>query len=77
PHDDPEEIRAALVAQTYSPVRWIETISALASLGVGNVFECGPGKVLAAMTKRISPDLGGAALIDQDSITQAISLAKA
>ena len=77
PHANADEIRAALVAQTYSPVRWIETITALESHGVKNVFECGPGKVLAAMTKRIAPNLGGAALVDQDSIQQAIQLAKA
>jgi [acyl-carrier-protein] S-malonyltransferase len=72
-----EEIRAALVAQTFSPVRWIETISTLAANKVAHVFECGPGKVLAGMTKRIAPDLGGAALVDQDSLNQAIQLAKA
>ena len=72
PHKNADEIRAALVAQTFSPVRWIETISALEAAGVSHVYECGPGKVLAAMTKRIAPNLIGAALIDQESIQQAL-----
>lgn len=76
-HASPDEIRAALVAQTFSPVRWIETITALESRGVKQVFECGPGKVLAAMTKRIAPNLGGAALVDQDSLREAIQTVKA
>ena len=67
-HDTPEAIRAALVAQTWSPVRWIDTITALAAAGVTQAFECGPGKVLAAMTKRIAPEVGGSALVDLDSL---------
>jgi len=77
PHRNADEIRTALVAQTYSPVRWIETIQALSAAGVTHVFECGPGKVLAGMTKRIAPELSGAALVDQESLAQAIQLCKA
>ncbi len=76
-HTTADEIRTALVAQTFSPVRWIETIAALESRGVKQVFECGPGKVLAAMTKRIAPNLGGTPLVDQDSLREAIQTVKA
>jgi [acyl-carrier-protein] S-malonyltransferase len=71
-HETPEGIRSALVEQTFRPVRWIETIGALAGAGVEQIFECGPGKVLAAMTKRISPEIEGAGLVDLATIEQAI-----
>ena len=51
-HDSADEIRDALVAQLYSPVRWQETIEAMATHGVTRVIECGPGKVLAPLVKR-------------------------
>lgn len=50
---DIDRIRAALVRQLYSPVRWTETVRALQSLGVTHAYECGPGKVLAGLAKRI------------------------
>jgi [acyl-carrier-protein] S-malonyltransferase len=51
--DRPARIKDALVRQAYSPVRWIETVQEIARRGATHVFECGPGKVLAGMTKRI------------------------
>lgn len=51
---DPAAIRAALVRQAYGPVRWVETISHLDSCGIERYIECGPGKVLAGLVKRIS-----------------------
>lgn len=69
---EPDAIRDALVRQAYSPVRWIETIQAMAARGVGQVFECGPGKVLAGMTKRIDGNLQGAGLADAASLQQAL-----
>ena len=54
---DPEQIRDALVRQLYSPVRWVETIQALAQSGVTRGYECGPGKVLAGLVKRIDRDM--------------------
>lgn len=74
--DDPQEIRDALVRQAASPVRWVETIRAMAALGVSQVFECGPGKVLAGLTKRIEGSLQGAALADAASLEQALTEAK-
>lgn len=58
----PEEIRAALVAQLYSRVRWIETVQGLSSMGATHVVECGPGKALSGMIKRIAPELSCAGL---------------
>ncbi len=59
---DPDAIRAALARQAASPVRWVETIEAIAARGVTHVVECGPGRVLAGMTKRIDRNLKGLAL---------------
>jgi len=59
---EPDAIRAALARQAASPVRWVETIEAFAARGVTHVVECGPGRVLAGMTKRIDRNLKGLAL---------------
>jgi len=64
----PEDIRAALAQQAASPVRWVETIQALAERGVTHVVECGPGKVLAGLSKRIVPELASFALTDSAAI---------
>jgi len=64
----PEGIRAALAQQAASPVRWVETVQALAARGVTHVVECGPGKVLAGLTKRIAPDLASFALNDSAAL---------
>ncbi|MGE3772923.1 MAG: ACP S-malonyltransferase [Gammaproteobacteria bacterium] len=56
-HDAADDIRAALVAQLYSPVRWQETIEHFAARGVTQVVECGPGKVLAPLVKRCAAGL--------------------
>jgi [acyl-carrier-protein] S-malonyltransferase len=53
----PERIRSALTRQLYSPVRWVESVTALARAGVQEVVECGPGGVLATLCRRIAPDL--------------------
>lgn len=74
--NDPVAIRDALVRQAYSPVRWIESVAAIAAQGAAAVFECGPGKVLAGMTKRIARDVQGAALADEASLLESIALVK-
>ena len=67
----PEAIRAALVKQLYSPVRWVETIQAMATRGITQVAECGPGKVLAPLVKRIQPEVQGLALNDAAALATA------
>ncbi len=67
---EPARIKDALVRQAYHPVRWSETIRAFAAQGVTHVAECGPGKVLAAMTKRIEGGLESLALVDRASLEQ-------
>ena len=62
--DDPARIRQALVEQLYYPVRWIETIQYFGHKGVKRVAECGPGKVLTGMSKRIVPDIEYIAIQD-------------
>jgi [acyl-carrier-protein] S-malonyltransferase len=61
---DPDRIRAALYEQAFGPVRWVECVQALKARGVDTIVECGPGKVLAGMVKRIDPSLTGLALYD-------------
>lgn len=70
-HVTPEEIRAALAQQAASPVRWTETIQALAGRGVTHVVECGPGKVLAGLTRRIDASLNAFTLSDGAAIDEA------
>jgi [acyl-carrier-protein] S-malonyltransferase len=68
---DPERIRAALYAQAFGPVRWVECVQAIKTRGITTVVECGPGKVLAGMVKRIDAEMTGVALFDPDSLKQA------
>lgn len=70
----PSAIREALYRQAYSPVRWSETIHAIHARGITHIFECGPGKVLAAMVKRIEPDAVAAAVFDPASLAAAKAL---
>lgn len=67
---DVSRIRDALVRQAAGPVRWVETVQALKARGVDVIVECGPGRVLAGMAKRIVPDVASAALYDPASLEQ-------
>ncbi|MGE4339865.1 MAG: ACP S-malonyltransferase, partial [Pigmentiphaga sp.] len=67
---DADAIRDALYRQAFGPVRWVECVQALKARGVTHVIECGPGKVLAGMTKRISPELIGASLYDPATLAE-------
>lgn len=69
---DSARIKDALVRQAYSPVRWVETIRRMAAMDVATVAECGPGKVLAGLTKRCADKLGSVALADLASIEAAV-----
>ncbi|MDP3168825.1 MAG: malonyl CoA-acyl carrier protein transacylase, partial [Polaromonas sp.] len=68
---DPERIRAALYAQAFGPVRWVECVQAIKARGITTMVECGPGRVLAGMVKRIDAEMTGVALFDPDSLKQA------
>lgn len=72
-YDDPAKIRDALVRQAFSPVRWIELVQEMARRGMGHVLECGPGKVLAGMTKRIAGEVQGGSIHDAASLEQSIA----
>ncbi len=65
---DADRIKAALYRQAFGPVRWVECIQAIKAKGVVNIVECGPGKVLAGLVKRIDPELTGAPLFDVASL---------
>ncbi|MBG6241820.1 MAG: [acyl-carrier-protein] S-malonyltransferase [Candidatus Symbiopectobacterium sp. Dall1.0] len=69
---DPDAIRAALVKQLYSPVRWTECVSYVAAQGVESLLEVGPGKVLTGLTKRIVDTLSAAAVNDPASLSAAL-----
>jgi [acyl-carrier-protein] S-malonyltransferase len=69
---DPVRIKDALVRQAASPVRWVETIRKMADAGVTHIVECGPGKVLAGMTKRIAPGVKALAAADRASLEEAL-----
>jgi [acyl-carrier-protein] S-malonyltransferase len=73
---DPAAIMDALVRQAASPVRWVETVQKFASGGITHVIECGPGKVLAGLTKRINGELTGDAIVDQASLDRILELVK-
>ena len=70
-HDTPDAIRAALARQAASPVRWTETVQWFAAHGVTRIIECGPGKVLAGLTRRIDDRLTAFALADGTALTEA------
>jgi len=67
---EPDRIRDALVRQAAGPVRWVESVQALQARGVAAVVECGPGRVLTGMVKRIAPDLAAASLYDPATLAE-------
>lgn len=74
--NDTAAIKDALVRQAASPVRWVETIQKIGVSGATHVIECGPGKVLAGLTKRINADLIGDAMFDQASLEKIMEILK-
>ena len=73
---DPNAIKDALVRQAAKPVRWQETIQAMAGQGITHVVECGPGKVLAGLTKRIHDQVTGVPVFDDASLTEVLASLK-
>ncbi|MBQ0929659.1 ACP S-malonyltransferase [Ideonella alba] len=71
---DPDAIRDALYRQAFGPVRWVEVVQALRARGVGAILECGPGKVLAGMVKRIDAEAASATVLDPASLAEARAL---
>jgi len=65
---DPDRIRDALYRQAFGPVRWVQCVQAIKARGLTSIVECGPGKVLAGMVKRIDPELNGMALLDPTTL---------
>ena len=73
---DPAQVRDALVRQAAAPVRWVETIRKMAAAGVTHVIECGPGRVLAGLTRRIDGSLAGLAIADRASLESVLQQVK-
>ncbi|MDR1889304.1 MAG: ACP S-malonyltransferase [Zoogloeaceae bacterium] len=71
--NDPERIRDALVRQAFHPVRWVEIIQKMAAQGVTRVVECGPGRVLAGLTRRCAEGVDGVALADFAALDNALT----
>jgi [acyl-carrier-protein] S-malonyltransferase len=75
--NEPAQIKDALVRQAAGAVRWVESVQAMAAQGVTHVVECGPGKVLAGLTKRIDGNLVGASVFDPASLEETLKLVTA
>ncbi|MBP6775673.1 MAG: ACP S-malonyltransferase [Piscinibacter sp.] len=71
---EPSRIRDALYRQAFGPVRWVELVQAMRGQGLAHIIECGPGKVLAGMVKRIDADAMTATVLDPDSLAEARAL---
>jgi [acyl-carrier-protein] S-malonyltransferase len=65
-----DAIRDALYRQAFGPVRWVECVQAIRAMGIANLVECGPGKVLAGMVKRIDAEMTGSALFDPATLEE-------
>jgi [acyl-carrier-protein] S-malonyltransferase len=76
-HATPGAIRDALARQLYSPVRWVETVQAMGAQGVELIAECGPGKVLAGLNKRILDNVPTLAITDATSLADVLAKTKA
>jgi [acyl-carrier-protein] S-malonyltransferase len=75
--NEPAGIKDALVRQAAGAVRWVECVQSMAKQGVTHVIECGPGKVLAGLTKRIDGNLVGASIVDPASLDDVLKLVTA
>ncbi len=74
--NDPAAIKDALVRQAASPVRWVESVQKMAANGVTRIVECGPGKVLSGLVKRINGELTAEAIVDQASLDAILEACK-
>lgn len=71
-HTDTAAIKEILLRQLINPVRWVDTVNALAATGISHLIECGPGKVLIGLNKRIEPNLQHVSLTDTETIKQTV-----
>ncbi len=76
-HTDIASIKEILVRQLINPVQWVDTVNALAATGISHLVECGPGKVLIGLNKRIEQSLQHLSLTDTETIQQAVNNLKA
>ena len=76
PRDEPDDIKDALVRQADHPVRWVDCVRHLADRSVTHILECGPGKVLAPLSRRIAAGLEGLALSDRAGLDQALAVTR-
>jgi [acyl-carrier-protein] S-malonyltransferase len=67
---EPQAIRDALYRQAFGPVRWVDVIRTIVARGIGHIAECGPGKVLAGLTRRIDASVVGGAVYDPASLAE-------
>jgi len=67
---DPDRIRGALYEQAFGPVRWVECVRAIQGRGITTIVECGPGKVLAGLVKRIDGSLASASILDPATLAE-------
>jgi [acyl-carrier-protein] S-malonyltransferase len=73
---EPDRIRAALYEQAFGPVRWVECVKAIQARGITTIIECGPGKVLAGLVKRIDGTLVSGAIYDPATLAEAKGLVR-
>ena len=73
---EPQRIKQALARQASNPVRWVEVVRRIAGEGISHVAECGPGKVLAGLTRRIDGRLQGYAITDPQALEEALQVFK-
>lgn len=71
-HGSPEVIRFALIEQLFKPVRWVESVKFMHEQGVSSFIECGPGKVLMGLNKRIAPDATHLSIFDPESLNSVL-----
>lgn len=71
---DADALRDALYRQAFGPVRWVEIVQAIKARGIGHVIECGPGKVLAGLAKRVDAEIQSATVLDPASLAEARTL---
>ena len=74
--DSSDAVRAALVRQLCQPVRWVDTIRAMVSAGATHIVECGPGRVLAGLNRRIAPETQTFSFADEPAFEQALAALK-